>query len=240
MAAIVSLGVPALGAETAAVRKHIVALDIGHTVLRPGAKSARGEGEFLFNQRIVRRLAARLDQSRVVQPVVINSRGDEISLTERTKIAASAGAELFLSIHHDAAHDKYLRVWDPNADGHRQSYADKFKGYGVFVSNKNVKPKETLAFAQILGEQMRQKGFSFSPHHSEPIRGENRPIIDKERGIYRYDDLIVLKTAKMPAVLLECGVIINRQEELELKKPETQARIVDAAADAIEAFFQRP
>jgi len=49
---------------------------------------------------------------------------------------------------------------------------------------------------------------------------------------------MVLKNAPMPAALLECGVIINRAEELELKKPETQARIADAAASAIEAFFK--
>jgi N-acetylmuramoyl-L-alanine amidase len=42
----------------------------------------------------------------------------------------------------------------------------------------------------------------------------------------------------MPAALLECGVIINRDEEMELKKPETQARIADAAATAIESFFK--
>jgi N-acetylmuramoyl-L-alanine amidase len=85
---------------------------------------------------------------------------------------------------------------------------------------------------------MKSRGFVFTPHHNEPIPGENRPILDAPRGVYQYDDLIVLKHSPMPAVLLECGVIIHREEELELKKPETQARIAEAAANAIESFFK--
>ncbi len=41
-------------------------------------------------------------------------------------------------------------------------------------------------------------------------------LIDEEAGVYRYDHLIVLHSAHMPAVLLEAGSIVNRQEELEL------------------------
>jgi hypothetical protein len=50
-------------------------------------------------------------------------------------------------------------------------------------------------------------------HHAEPIKGENRELVNPELGIYRFDDLIVLKSAAMPAALLECGVIVNRSEE---------------------------
>jgi hypothetical protein len=45
-------------------------------------------------------------------------------------------------------------------------------------------------------------------------------LIDAEAGVYRYDHLIVLHSTVMPAVLLEAGSIVNRQEELELATPE--------------------
>jgi N-acetylmuramoyl-L-alanine amidase len=47
----------------------------------------------------------------------------------------------------------------------------------------------------------------------------------------------VLKTATMPAVLLECGVIVNRSEEASLQTPEIQHRIAEAAAEAIMQFL---
>ena len=228
---------------TPAVRddgRHVVALDIGHTLAVHGSTSARGKGEFDFNQRIVRQLAARLEKSRVVFPFVINPDGGKIGLLDRPRIAAQQGAELFLAIHHDAAAEKYELPWEPNGDGVKQRYCDQFRGYGAFMSMKNREPGRSLIFARALGAAMRAQGFVFATHHAEAIPGENRTILDPDRGVYQYDDLIVLKHAPMPAALLECGVIINRAEELELEKPETQARIVEAAASAIEQFFRAP
>lgn len=50
-------------------------------------------------------------------------------------------------------------------------------------------------------------GFTPTLHHWAQ---EHRPIIDPAKGVYAFDDLLVLNNAKMPAVLLECGVIVNR------------------------------
>ena len=40
----------------------------------------------------------------------------------------------------------------------------------------------------------------------------------------------------MPAVLLEAGSIINRQEELELASPERRLAVAEAVAAAVEEF----
>src|SRR5687767_7250252 len=60
--------------------RHVVAIDIGHTAAVPGATSARGEGEFSFNQRIAQQLYARLEKSAVVAPYLINPKGARIGL----------------------------------------------------------------------------------------------------------------------------------------------------------------
>ena len=54
--------------------------------------------------------------------------------------------------------------------------------------------------------------------------------------VYRYDQLIVLKSTHIPAVLLEAGSIINRDEELAMGTPERQSLISAAATDAVERF----
>jgi N-acetylmuramoyl-L-alanine amidase len=217
--------------------RHVVAIDIGHTIAVPGATSARGEGEFHFNQRIAQKLFDRLQKSPVIAPYLINPKGGRIGLIDRPKLAATKGAEFLISIHHDSANDRYLENWDPAADGRIRKYSDRFRGYGIFVSTKNQQADRSLHFASLLGDALKARGFTFSPHHAEAIKGENRPIIDPARGIYQYDDLIVLKHAPMPAVLVECGVIIHRTEELELNKPEVQNKIVEALASAIESGF---
>jgi N-acetylmuramoyl-L-alanine amidase len=107
----------------------------------------------------------------------------------------------------------------------------------VFVSRKNRKFAQSQRLGRFLSEAMLVRGFSPSLHHAEKIPGEGRNLLDKDLGLYEFEDLIVLKTAAMPAVLLECGVIINRSEETSLQKLEIQQRIADAATEAISKFL---
>ena len=63
-----------------------------------------------------------------------------------------------------------------------------------------------------------------------------RELADAEAGVYRYDQLVVLREARMPAVLFEAGSIINRDEELQMNSPERRYLITTSVAAAIEAF----
>jgi len=63
-----------------------------------------------------------------------------------------------------------------------------------------------------------------------------RELVDAAAGVYRYDQLIVLRNARMPAILLEAGSIINRQEELDMASPQRRALIGAAIAAAVEDF----
>src|SRR5262249_39168937 len=64
-----------------------------------------------------------------------------------------------------------------------------------------------------------------------------RLLVDAKLGVYRYDQLIVLRTTQMPAVLLEAGSIINRSEELVMNSPERHSLIGAAVTDAVDGFF---
>jgi N-acetylmuramoyl-L-alanine amidase len=74
---------------------------------------------------------------------------------------------------------------------------------------------------------------SLSYYHAEPIPGENRPFADRANGVHYYDQLVVLHTATQPAVLIEAGVIVNRESEQMLAMPETRENIAQAIADGI-------
>jgi hypothetical protein len=59
-----------------------------------------------------------------------------------------------------------------------------------------------------------------------------RPLLDSDAGVYRYDELIVLKNTTMPAVLLESGSIINRDEELVMASDEHRNKVASAVSSA--------
>jgi N-acetylmuramoyl-L-alanine amidase len=94
-----------------------------------------------------------------------------------------------------------------------------------------------MMFARLLGLALKSRGLQYTPHYTEKIMGRRRrELLDAEAGAYRYDQLVVLKYPQMPAVLLEAGSIINRDEELLLGTPEHQAVIAAAALEAVEGF----
>jgi len=139
---------------------------------------------------------------------------------------------LFISIHHDSVQPRFLAVWEH--EGETLNYSDKFAGYSVFVSRLNGHTDASLRCASAIGAELVRTGFTPSRYHADPILGENRPFADEANGVHYFDNLAVLKTASIPALLFEAGVIVNRDEELRLREPAVRQRIADGIVSAVD------
>lgn len=204
----------------------VIAVDVGHSREHHGATSARGVAEFEFNSILAKGIAGTLAEGRI-KPILIGGDGDMNHLEKRTEQASMAGARFFLSVHHDSVKPEYLKPWAWNGAEHK--YADgMFSGFGLFVSRKNPYLQQSLKCASAIGVKLIDAGFRHSTYHADPIIGDGREWADQQNGVYYFDDLIVLKTAKQPAVLFEAGVIVNRDEEEGLASRETQEKIAKA------------
>jgi N-acetylmuramoyl-L-alanine amidase len=217
-------------------------VDVGHTAKAPGAISARGVGEYDFNLRLAALIERDLRRAGFGKTVLLVTDGPaKKSLHERVARANAASADLFLSIHHDSVPDSFLQAWEYQGEEHY--FSDRFKGHSIFFSIDNADPDGSLLFGRLLGEQLKARGLQYTPHYVEKFMGHRqRLLIDAKVGVYRYDQLIVLKSTRMPAVLLEAGSIINRDEELAVSSPERQSLIGAAVTDAVEGFcaIRRP
>ena len=215
-----------------------IAIDIGHSSNIPGAISARGVPEYLFNKQVGNLLYQKLRQNRKFKgSFIINATGADISLYARAAIANKQKADLFLSIHHDSVYPKDLSDWA--YQGEILPYCDKFSGYSIFYSEKNGDPLNSLIFAVILGSEMLRAGFHPTLHHAWRFTGGDKDLIDRTRGIYKYNNLVVLKETERPAVLFECGIIKSRSEELKLCNPNYQHKLVAALFKAIKSYFRQ-
>ncbi len=192
----------------------VVAIDPGHTLKHFGCVSARGVSEYHYNIVLSRVLKKEVDKADGMRAFIVNPDGGAIALKKRTAQAEKRGADIFLSLHHDSAQLRYFNSWI--YEGKKIRYSDRFSGYSLFVSSKNLHYEDSLRLATCLGEAFCSHNQHPTLHHAEKIEGENRELLDSELGIYRFDDLIVLKSASMPAVLLENGLIVNRDEEKRL------------------------
>jgi N-acetylmuramoyl-L-alanine amidase len=214
-----------------------VAVDVGHTPQAPGATSARGVKEHVFNQQLAKQIENKLIRGGFPNTTLITARGaGRDQLRMRIERANALGVDLLLSIHHDDVQAIHYSKW--KYKGSLRNYSDKFSGYSLFVSRDNRDFDKSLTFAQRLGRELNAHGLRFSAHHAEPIDGEGREIIDATAGIYRYDELYVLKFSVAPAVLLEAGIIVNRDDELALSSPEQQDKISGAVLAAVKQFCE--
>jgi N-acetylmuramoyl-L-alanine amidase len=252
---VMSLASPAMG-QTAPVKDSVTAaasqpepskcdrakfriiLDVGHTALSEGAMSARNVPEFEFNLQLARRIGEKLKSEGFSETTVLVTEGKaRPSLMKRVAVANKKGADLFLSIHHDSVPGIYVEKWE--FEGKKSQFNDLFGGYSVFVSQRNPRYEASLKFAKLLGNQMAARDMQFARQYDQWFMGKyQRPLLDIDAGVYRYDELIVLKMTQMAAVLLESGSIINREEELVMASDEHKNKVSAAVATAVAEYCE--
>jgi N-acetylmuramoyl-L-alanine amidase len=211
-------------------------VDVGHTADVAGALSARGVPEYIFNLHLATEIENALRAAGFDKTVLmVTAEAPTAGLYKRAARANDLKADLLLSIHHDAVPDSFLQTW--LVAGEVQHYYDRFPGHSLFISQQNGDRAGSLAYAHLLGMALKARGLTYTPHYTEAYMGHRqRELLDAQAGVYRYDQLIVLKETHMPAVLLEAGSIVNRDEELLLATPERQALVAGAVVEAVDAF----
>ena len=103
--------------------------------------------------------------------------------------------------------------------------------YGLMDDRKHAGRSEV-----ILGRALKARGLTPSPHHAEGIPGENRTLLDPTLGIYRFNELAVLRGATMPALLLESGIIVNRDEEQAIQSGRYHPKVAAALVQAVTQY----
>jgi N-acetylmuramoyl-L-alanine amidase len=228
---------PAPAAKSACHRTDFrVVIDVGHTIDSPGADSARGVPEYQFNLALAGAIKDKLAEDGFDSAVrLVTTTKHMAGLVERPARANAMRADLFISVHHDSVPNNLIETWDYEGQQHR--FSDRFSGYSIFVSIDNGDYKGSLAFGHLLGTALQARGLHYTPHYTLPLMGRHRRVlVDAQAGVYRFDQLVVLRGTRMPAVLLEAGSIVNRQDELTLATPERRTLVADAVTAAVDQF----
>jgi N-acetylmuramoyl-L-alanine amidase len=215
-----------------------IVVDVGHTVDVPGALSARGVPEYTFNLKLADAIKQTLVDAGFDNTVLlITATAPWPGLVERAAHANTMHANLFIAIHHDSVPDRLIEPWQ--YEGQENHFSDRFSGYAIFISNNSADRAGSLAFGHLLGKNLQTRGLHYTPHYTLPLMGRYRhELLDADAGVYRYDQLLVLRRTLMPAVLLEAGSIVNRKEELELATAERRKLTAEAITAAVEDFCE--
>jgi N-acetylmuramoyl-L-alanine amidase len=212
-----------------------VVLDPGHGGNDPGATGPTGLKEKDVTLAIAHKVAPVLARSGVE---ITLTRDDDrfVTLEERTARANAFGADLFVSIHCNAAENKARRgvetyVLDTTANETAGKVAARENGASLAASNEVAQLLASMRLADQatrstrLAELMQRAGIASLTSQYEAVT---------DGGVHRAG-FYVLVGARMPAILLETSYISNVIEEQRLGSTDYQQLNADAIANAIKA-----
>ena len=212
-----------------------VMLDPGHGGDDGGAKGSKGLKEKAAALEIGKAVAAKLEAAGFEADF---TRDDDtfIPLWDRAKAANTQGADLFISLHLNAARAKAARGSEVYFLSLGQGDDDEV----VAVENAGAEfvPGSPDSVVASILDDLAQKAFlQDSERLAVAIQGQlNRLAGIKERGV-KQAPFIVLRGAAMPAVLVEVAFISNAKEEAKLKDAAFRAKVADAITMGIRRYF---
>lgn len=203
-----------------------IVIDAGHGGHDPGTIGPRGLQEKELVLDVAQRLA-RLVRSELKAEVLMTRDGDVfIPLEERTAIANSKGADLFLSIHANASPNRRAR----GIETYFLNFAKNAHAEGVAarenaISAATLKDLQGLVKAITLNSKI-DESRDFAATVQESLVAGLRPhdATVQDRGVHTAP-FYVLIGANMPSILAEIAFVSNPDEERKLRDHDYRDRI---------------
>jgi N-acetylmuramoyl-L-alanine amidase len=234
---------PILGSRDPA--RPLVVIDAGHGGHDPGATSSHdGKLEKDIVLELARAVRDELVRSNRVRIAMTRDDDRFIPLRERYEIARRLGAELFVSVHADAAPLNDLArgatvytlsevASDREAAmlAQRQNASDLIGGVPVASSDATVNA--------ILIDLAQRESMDVSAAFARTLHREAGDLFPWRPEPHRFASLMVLKAPDLPSILLESGYLTNVDDSRYIQSPEGRRQIATGMRRAIEAHFAR-
>jgi N-acetylmuramoyl-L-alanine amidase len=213
---------------------HTIVIDPGHGGRDVGAVGTNGLMEKDITLTIARKLAAALSGKVGARVVLTRDDDSVVSLDQRTALANQYKADLFLSVHVNAAVVK-------DAKGSETYFlsleaSDELARKAAESENVTSSPNPTADLNLILWDLAQNAYHEESSRFAQSIQEEmNAATAVANRGV-KQAPFKVLVGATMPAALVEVGFISNPEEEAKLQADAFQTLMVEALTRAVQRY----
>ena len=224
-------------AATARRGLRTVVLDPGHGGEQKGAEGSAGLLEKDVTLDTAQRLQKMLQKAGIAVTLTRTSDSD-LSLVDRTTVANREKADVFVSIHVNAAPRRDAR----GAETYYLAYQSVDQEAADLAAAENASAGGAAAglgagsAGLVLWDLAQAEHLRESSELAQIVQKElNEALGARDRGV-KQAPFRVLMGATMPAVLVEVGFISNTSEESVLKSEEYRDKIASALARALLAF----
>ncbi len=225
-------------------QRPVVVIDAGHGGGDPGAIGVKKKThEKDISLRAAIRLRDILVASKNYDVIMTRETDVYIDHDERIRIAREADADLFISIHADAAGNRSVQgasVYTLSEKGSRRLDSKiREESWGVPLEVHAIHddpPDEEVE--DILMSLMKREAQNHSAEFAEVLIPELAKAGPVLRNTHRRANYHVLLSANVPAVLLEVGFLTNEKDEERLLSSTGIERSMKAVEAAIDKYFE--
>lgn len=227
----------------AVMRTLVVAIDAGHGGQDPGAIGLNGSREKDITLAIARELARQVNATPGLRAFLTRDADRFIPLGQRARNASAAKADIFLSIHADAAENRNARgssvyvLSTRGASSQRARWlADKENAADVIGGERVRGADDTLA--TVLLDLTQSGNMKASADAAGHVLGGLRQVGRNHKPQVEHANFAVLRTSdRMPAMLVETAFLSNPEEERRLVDPAYQRQLATAILAGIDRYF---
>ena len=222
----------------------VVVIDPGHGGIDNGTQ-AGGESEKNLVLGFALALRDRIEKAGKYRVVMTRDDDTFIPLGDRTKIARSHAAALFLSIHADALPRgegsaqgaTVYTLSDKASDAEAERLADsENKSDAIGGVNLTEEPADV---ADILIDLAQRETRTFSNHFARLLVSEMKTTARMHKHPLKSAGFKVLKAPDVPSVLLELGYVSDKSDLQQLVSETWRNKTVGSVQQALDAFFAR-
>jgi N-acetylmuramoyl-L-alanine amidase len=225
-------------------RSLVIAIDAGHGGQDPGAIGPTGKREKDVTLAIARELARQVNATPGLKAVLTRDSDMFLPLTRRTQLARQAKADMFISIHADAAENRaakgssvYVLSLRGASSQRARWLADKENASDLIGGHAVPKSDNTLT--SVLLDLTQSGQMRASETAATHVLGGLKEIGNNHKPNIERANFAVLRTSDMPAMLVETAFISNADEERRLIDPAFQRKLAQAVLNGIDTYFQR-
>ncbi|WP_462115831.1 N-acetylmuramoyl-L-alanine amidase [Lysobacter xanthus] len=225
------------------LRPLVIAIDAGHGGQDPGAHGPGGRREKDITLAIARELARQVNATPGYKAHLTRDSDFFIPLNERARIAKRAGADMFVSIHADAAENPAARGSSvfvlslKGASSQRARWLADKENAADLIGGVRVEPGNTLA--SVLLDLTQSGNLKASEDVAGQVLSGLARLGPNHKASVERANFAVLRTSDIPAMLVETAFISNPEEEQRLSDPSQQAAIARAVFGGINGYFVR-
>ncbi|MBK5526652.1 N-acetylmuramoyl-L-alanine amidase [Pseudomonas sp. TH06] len=238
--------------ETPAIKAHrkrdiIVVVDPGHGGKDPGAVGAKGEREKDVVLSIAQLLARRLKKEKGFDVKLVRNDDFFVPLRKRVEIARQHKADMFISVHADAA----PRLTASGASVYCLSEGGATSATARFMAQRengadllgatsllNLKDKDPMLAGVILDMSMNAT-IAASLQLGSTILESLAGITALHQKRVEQAGFAVLKSPDVPSILVETGFISNARDSQRLVTQRHQQAIADGLYEGVQRYFQK-